>query len=61
MLVTPPFGASSNIALWRANNKPPVELVVADLDIGILGGKQSGRKKEDILYGVQKGNGICTS
>ncbi len=33
MLATPPFGASSNIALWRANNKPPVELVVADLDI----------------------------
>lgn len=32
MLATPPFGASSNIALWRANNKPPVELVVADLD-----------------------------
>ncbi len=32
MLVTPPFGASSNIALWRAYSKPPVELVVADLD-----------------------------
>ena len=31
MLVTPPFGASSNIALWRAYSKPPVELVVADL------------------------------
>ena len=30
MLVTPPFGASSNIALWRAYSKPPVELVVAD-------------------------------
>ena len=25
------FGANSNIALWRANNKPPVELVVANL------------------------------
>ena len=33
MLATPPFGASSNIALWRAYNKPPVELVVADLEI----------------------------
>ena len=33
MLVTPPFGASSNIALWRAYSKPPVELVVADLNI----------------------------
>ena len=33
MLVTPPFGASSNIALWRADSKPPVELVVADLAI----------------------------
>ena len=32
MLVTPPFGASSNIALWRAYSKPPVELVVDDLD-----------------------------
>ena len=31
MLATPPFGASSNIALWRAISKPPVELVVADL------------------------------
>ena len=34
MLVTPPFGASSNIALWRAYSKPPVELVVADLERG---------------------------
>ena len=32
MLVTPPFGASSNIALWRAYSQPPVELVVADLE-----------------------------
>jgi len=31
MLAAPPFGASSNIALWRAYNKPPVELVAADL------------------------------
>lgn len=31
MLVTPPCGASSNIALWRAKIKPPVELVVGDL------------------------------
>ena len=30
MLVTPPCGASSNIALWRAKIKPPVELVVGD-------------------------------
>ena len=36
MLVTPPFGASSNIALWRAYSKPPVELVVADLELGLL-------------------------
>ena len=33
MLVTPPCGASSNIALWRAKIKPPVELVVGDLEI----------------------------
>lgn len=32
MLAIPPFGASSNIALWRANIKPPVELVVDDLN-----------------------------
>lgn len=30
VLVTPPCGASSNIALWRAKIKPPVELVVGD-------------------------------
>ena len=33
MLAIPSFGASSNIALWRANIKPPVELVVDDLEI----------------------------
>ena len=33
MLATPPFWASSNIALMRANSKPPLEVVVADLDI----------------------------
>ena len=32
MLVTPPFGVSSKNALWRANIKPPVELVVGDLE-----------------------------
>jgi hypothetical protein len=32
MLAIPPSGASSNIALWRANSKPPIELVVADLE-----------------------------
>ena len=32
MLATPPFGASSNRALWRAINKPPLEVVVANLD-----------------------------
>ena len=36
MLAIPPFGASSNIALWRANIKPPVELVVDDLEIQFL-------------------------
>lgn len=33
MLATSPYGASSNIALWRAISKPPVELVVADLKL----------------------------
>ena len=45
MLVTPPFGASSNIALWRAYSKPPVELVVADLGLKHVG---SIRCKEDV-------------
>ena len=35
MLAIPPFGASSNIALWRANIKPPVELVVDDLGLDV--------------------------
>lgn len=33
MLAIPRFGASSNIALMRANTKPPVELVVDDLEV----------------------------
>ena len=32
VLAIPPFGASSNNGLWRAKDKPPVELVVANLD-----------------------------
>ena len=32
VLAISPFGASSNIALLRANIKPPVELVVDDLE-----------------------------
>ena len=32
MLAIPPFWASSKNALLRANTKPPVELVVADLN-----------------------------
>ena len=32
-LAIPTFGASGNIALWRANIKPSVELVVDDLAI----------------------------
>ena len=31
MLAIPPLGASSNKALWRANIKPPFEMVVGDL------------------------------
>ena len=50
MLATPPFGASSNIALWRAYSKPPVELVVADLEqFGISDaaqGEYNDQKKE---------------
>ena len=36
MLAIPPCGASSNIALWRAKIKPPVELVVGDLETVFL-------------------------
>ena len=45
MLVTPPFGASSNIALWRAYNKPPVELVVADFRNGSIFWSRITRRK----------------
>ena len=39
MLATPPLGASSNRALWRAINKLPLEVVVAKLEsASILGG-----------------------
>jgi hypothetical protein len=30
------LGRAVTIALWRANNKPPVELVVANLEDSIL-------------------------
>ena len=50
MLVTPPFGASSNIALWRAYSKPPVELVVADLEYIV----QNGLEKEGFDW--ERGN-----
>ena len=47
MLATSPCGASSNIALWRAKIKPPVELVVGDLE-GILRMQRIyGRNMED--------------
>ena len=48
MLVTPPFGASSNIALWRAYSKPPVELVVADLVTKQLSKNGGGMKNNGI-------------
>lgn len=60
MLATPPFGASSNKALLRANIKPPVELVVADLDCNeVKTKKQSENQKKhektsDDLGGIQK-------
>ena len=33
MLAIPPSGASRKKALWRANIKPPVELVVGELKL----------------------------
>lgn len=55
MLAIPPCGASSNIALWRAKIKPPVELVVGDLDVikAEKGKAQSRRKRrcgQEILW-----------
>ena len=49
MLVTPPCGASSNIALWRAKIKPPVELVVGDLNNWLH--KYVYKRKYDDLIG----------
>ena len=43
MLATPPCGTSSNIALWRAKIKPPVELVVGDWAIA----KELNQKVDD--------------
>lgn len=54
MLVTPPCGASSNIALWRAKIKPPVELVVGDLGKTLFatfmksGNVKAGNRTDDI-------------
>jgi len=48
VLVTPPCGASSNIALWRAKIKPPVELVVGDLEkwkMGVAGFGVENRRR----------------
>ena len=39
MLAIPPFGASSSIALWRANIKPPLEVVVDNLVTMFLNNK----------------------
>ena len=44
MLAIPPFWASSKNALLRANTKPPVELVVADL-VYLLYNRDILRKK----------------
>jgi len=38
VLAIPPFWASSKNALLRANTKPPVELVVADLEMQMFPG-----------------------
>ena len=54
MLVTPPFGASSNIALWRAYSKPPVELVVADLiDLQATGTTHNNEKMQWYWIGTK--------
>ena len=55
MLAIPPFGASSNIALWRANIKPPVELVVDDLDNCLVD------KQKALYYSVPKKNYYCNA
>ena len=53
MLAIPPFGASSNIALWRANIKPPVELVVDDLDNRWLSEKVNSTVKLNSIVGTK--------
>ena len=50
MLAIPPFGASSNIALWRANIKPPVELVVDDLECLSRGISHRKDKADRVLW-----------
>lgn len=52
MLVTPPFGASSNIALWRAYSKPPVELVVADLEKHLKKNSKKNLETNVVIAGV---------
>ena len=59
MLAIPPFGASSNIALWRADNKPPLEVVVANLDkkhvsaLHTLQWCMQGLNKISVLWGCE--------
>ena len=51
MLAIPPFWASSKKALLRANTKPPVELVVADLECK----RSEIRNREDKSEKTEKG------
>lgn len=37
----------SNMALWRANNKPPVEMMVADFELKLSKPYKEDRKKND--------------
>ena len=54
MLATPPFWASSNMALMRASNKPPLEVVVADLDHS----SRAADSQLRISYQIDR-NGVC--
>ena len=58
MLAIPPFWASSKNALLRANTKPPVELVVADLKekgYRVISGKVPTKYFKEKFYGMAVG------
>ena len=56
MLAIPPFWASSKNALLRANTKPPVELVVADLTDAYENLLEKFKKNQSVHQSVSEDN-----